>query len=604
MKAARRSSAWLTLCASLALMSQAHAALQPGEGIGLHAAISPNIMGDPNTSVIYATQALGGGLFGQIVGLSSTLGAQAVLTSNPSPMPAGLLSGTLDVKGYSSESMTRASLASGTSHLTANSFAAPAATIATAEVQMIDGLAWHVSGGGSASVTVHVHMRGTQALAGNAFLSQHASLTFGPSFTWDVYQSAPAPSSDAVVPNSSDPHWESASFANQSPTGFDFTGSVSVSDGQLMTVIFENVFDDCDYGSLCTSDVTISVDVPTGVTFTSDSGEFLSGIPRNLAATAGDGQVALSWMAAADVASYDVYQGTSPGAESATPVATGITGTTASITGLTNGTPYYFTVSAVSPGGISPPSNEATATPAVPPPAAPTGVVATAGNGSVSLSWTASTGATSYHVYQGTSAGGEAATAVATTSGTTATVSGLTDGTAYYFTVAAVNGSGNSAPSAEVNATPVPAAPTGLTATAGNAQVSLAWTASNGASSYNVYQGTAAGGEAATPVQTAITGTTATISGLTNGTTYYFKVAAVSGSATSGASAEANAQPTAPSSGGGGGGSGGSGSGGGSSGGSHGGGGAIDPLLVEVLAIIAAIEAWLRSLKQAPGGHH
>lgn len=592
MKSNCRTSAWLTLWASLAVMSQAHAALQPGEGLGLEVEIRPNLQGDPNTSVIYATQALGGGLFGQIVGLFPTLGQQAVLTTAPNPMPGGLLSGTLDVTGYSSHSTALASLATGASHLVANSAAQPA-TIARSEVQLIDGLTWHVSGGGAASVTLHLHMKGTESFSGNAFLTQHASLSFGPFITWDVLQSAPSPASDYVVPNAT-AGWESAVFSHQTPTGFDFTGSVSVSDGQTTTLIFENVFDDCDYGAQCTSDATISLDLPSGVTFTSDSGEFLAGTPSNLTATAGDGHVSLNWTAAADATSYNVYQGTSAGAESATPVATGGTGTTASITGLTNGTPYYFTVSAVSPGGTSPASNEATATPAVPPPAALTGVVATAGNGSVALSWAASTGATSYRVYQGTSAGAEGTTPVATTSGTSTTVSGLTDGTPYYFTVVAVNSSGDSAPSAEAHATPVPAAPTGLTATAGNGQVTLSWTGAAGATSYSVLQGTSAGGEATTPVQTNITGTTATISGLTNGTTYYFKVAAVAGTAVGGVSGEANAQPTAPSSGGGGGSTG--GSGGGSSGGSHGGGGAIDSLFATVLAVISAIEAFLRSL--------
>jgi len=53
----------------------------------------------------------------------------------------------------------------------------------------------------------------------------------------------------------------------------------------------------------------------------------------------------------------------------------------------------------------------------------------------------------------------------------------------------------------------VPAAPTGLTATAGNAYVSLSWTASSGASSYNIYRATSSGGEGGTPYQTGITTT-------------------------------------------------------------------------------------------------
>ena len=90
--------------------------------------------------------------------------------------------------------------------------------------------------------------------------------------------------------------------------------------------------------------------------------------------------------------------------------------------------------------------------------------------------------------------------------------------------------------------TTVPAAPTGLTATAGNAQVSLAWSASSGATSYNLYRATSAGAEAL--YKSGLTATTYADTGLTNGTTYYYKVAAVNSAGTSGLSAEASATPS------------------------------------------------------------
>ena len=124
----------------------------------------------------------------------------------------------------------------------------------------------------------------------------------------------------------------------------------------------------------------------------------------------------------------------------------------------------------------------------------------------------------------------------------------------------------------------VPAAPTGVTATAGNAQVALAWTASSGATSYNVYQGTSAGGESSTAVQTGISGTSATVTGLTNGTAYYFTIAAVNANGTGPASAEASATPVAPSGGGGGGGS------------SGGGGGAFDIWALLALAALVVMQ--------------
>ncbi|MBJ6751007.1 S53 family peptidase [Geomonas anaerohicana] len=91
----------------------------------------------------------------------------------------------------------------------------------------------------------------------------------------------------------------------------------------------------------------------------------------------------------------------------------------------------------------------------------------------------------------------------------------------------------------------VPAAPAGLKATAGNASVALSWSASSGATSYNVYRGTAAGQEGTTPVRTGLTTTSFTDS-VTNGVTYYYKVAALNSAGRSALSNEAYATPTAP----------------------------------------------------------
>ena len=180
------------------------------------------------------------------------------------------------------------------------------------------------------------------------------------------------------------------------------------------------------------------------------------------------------------------------------------------------------------------------------PPGAPTGLTATPGNGQVTLSWTAAAGAASYTVKQGTAPGGPYTTiASPTTPG--AVSGGLTNGTPYYYVVSATNGAGEGPNSAEASATPTtaPPAPTGLTATAGNGQVTLSWTGVAGATSYNVKQGTASGG----PYTTIASPTTpgAVSGGLTNGTTYYYVVTAVNGNGESGSSVQASATPvTAP----------------------------------------------------------
>src|SRR3569623_1645198 len=89
----------------------------------------------------------------------------------------------------------------------------------------------------------------------------------------------------------------------------------------------------------------------------------------------------------------------------------------------------------------------------------------------------------------------------------------------------------------------IPAAPVSVGATAGEGQVNLTWSPVVGANSYNVYQG-AASGEANTVVRTGVASTSVVITGLTNGTTYYFKIAAVNTAGTSPLSNEVSATPT------------------------------------------------------------
>jgi fibronectin type 3 domain-containing protein len=84
--------------------------------------------------------------------------------------------------------------------------------------------------------------------------------------------------------------------------------------------------------------------------------------PTGLAATAGNGSVGLTWNASSGATSYSIYRGTAPGAEGATAIGTA-TSTSFTDTGLTNGTAYYYKVTASNSAGTSPSSGEATATP-------------------------------------------------------------------------------------------------------------------------------------------------------------------------------------------------------------------------------------------------
>jgi cellulose 1,4-beta-cellobiosidase len=132
---------------------------------------------------------------------------------------------------------------------------------------------------------------------------------------------------------------------------------------------------------------------------------------------------------------------------------------------------------------------------------------------------------------------------------TSFTDTGLTNGLTYYYKVSAVNAGGQSAASSEVSATPQvapPAAPTNVMATASSGQVALNWSASPGATSYNIYRSTTPGAEGSTPYRTGITATSFTDTGLSNGTTYYYKVSAVNAGGQSATSSEVSATPQVP----------------------------------------------------------
>ncbi len=273
--------------------------------------------------------------------------------------------------------------------------------------------------------------------------------------------------------------------------------------------------------------------------------------PASLAATAGDSTVALSWNGVSDATSYRLKRGVAAGGPY-TVLPNAINATSFSDSGLTNGTTYYYRVYAVNAGGSSPDSNEANAKPVAPivtPPTAPTNVTATAGDASVSLSWSAVSGATSYNVKRGT-ASGNYTTFTPNVSSTNFSDSGLFNGTTYYYRVTAVNSAGNSPDSAEVQATPVapiplPGAPQNLVATAGNTQIVLSWNAASDAASYKIRR-SLTNGSGYTTLPASVTANSYTDTGLTNGTPYYYRVYAVNATGNGPDSDQATATPVAP----------------------------------------------------------
>jgi fibronectin type 3 domain-containing protein len=267
--------------------------------------------------------------------------------------------------------------------------------------------------------------------------------------------------------------------------------------------------------------------------------------PSGLMATAANTQVNLTWTVSATATSYNVKRATTTGGpytKISSPTSPSFTDT-----GLTNGTTYFYVVSAVNSAGESANSSEVSAKPTAPAqaPATPTGLMATPANAQVSLTWAASATATSYNVKRSTTTGGPY-TKISSPTATNFTDTNLANGTTYFYVVSAVNATGESANSVQASATPVaptqsPAAPTGLIAAGGNAQVSLSWTASSGATSYPLKRSTTTGGpytQISAPATTSFTDT-----GLTNGTTYFYVVSALNAVGESANSAQASARP-------------------------------------------------------------
>jgi hypothetical protein len=266
------------------------------------------------------------------------------------------------------------------------------------------------------------------------------------------------------------------------------------------------------------------------------------GAPTAFTGVSGNASAILSWTAPASngtpIIGYTVTY--NPGNLTATTAATTVT-----VTGLTNGTPYTFTVTATNAIGTGTASSPVVVTPGVP--GAPTGVSAVAGVRSATVTWTApvSNGGSAITGYTVTSSPGNRT--ATTTGATTATVTLLANGTSYTFTVTATNANGTGLPSSPSNSvtTPnVPGAPTDVTALAGIGTATVNWTAplSNGGSAITEYRVTSIPGNI-----TVITGAstrTAIVSGLTNGTSYIFLVTATNAAGTGAAGSVASVVPT------------------------------------------------------------
>ncbi len=179
--------------------------------------------------------------------------------------------------------------------------------------------------------------------------------------------------------------------------------------------------------------------------------------PSNMDAIQGNAQATISWGSVSNATSYNLYWSKTPGVTPANGTKIENVASPYTQTGLTNGTTYYYIVTAVNSYGESPASSEVFATPSATglPPAPPTGLKAVPGNTQVTISWSPVYNATSYNLYWSNTSGVTPANGTKITGVTSPYIqTGLISGTTYYYIVTAVNSYGESPASNQATATP------------------------------------------------------------------------------------------------------------------------------------------------------
>ena len=355
----------------------------------------------------------------------------------------------------------------------------------------------------------------------------------------------------------------SVSWTAPSTGGSDITGyTVTADDGidTPSTCTTDGSTTTCDITGLTNGTAySVSVSATNAIGTTPSTGSVTAtpattpDAPTSLSVTPGNGTLTVTWGApefngGATISAYTVTADNGVDTPTTCTVTDGSNACT--LTGLTNGSSYSVSVTATNAQGVGAATDPVDATPSAVPDA-PTSIDAVGGDSMITVNWTApdNTGGADITGYTATAfaPGYGYSTCTGGPTDTTCDITDLVNGVNYTITVIATNATGDSVASSSTSATPAgnPTAPTGVTATAGNTQITVSWSASHAnGSDITAYTASTSDGSSCDTTGAL----TCVITGLTNGTSYSISVVATNGVGDSDPSTSVSATPaTVPS---------------------------------------------------------
>ena len=263
---------------TIAMPAQAGTITQFGESVQIFNTPSTAIPGGGNVLAQYANVA---GNYGPAPGIAVTSNdPNAVLNFSPNPALqfGGLTNGTLDLTSQSGTADVSGSLATGATHLYSSTALgnAPTESNTITNVGMIDGLTFSVLGGGSADVTL------TYLYDGNLGVTDPSEPSYSSEIKYfigsaDMDWTGASNGGVGEVGTAETSGFTSFTYTNNTPSGFQFQGTFTVTNGESLQLFYSQNMN-CSFGQVCDFSNTgqMGLVLPTGTTFTSDSGVFLT----------------------------------------------------------------------------------------------------------------------------------------------------------------------------------------------------------------------------------------------------------------------------------------------------------------------------------------